>query len=128
MDRYQTFSCIDMSQKVYAIDDILESIFQGKMLEKLMRADMIIFAYEGTQWYWSHTSPELYVKNKYGIEADMIDIRECGSSCVMNAVKFLHGLSYYQKPAIISVKSKSIDLSPGSRPTEDTLNVIFLYQ
>jgi hypothetical protein len=96
-ERYHSQSIIDFSQPVYNHAEAGDQLFcEASRHIDFGSLSMILFPIWETNLNMEYAVPELYWKNKYAIEAQFQDVRDCGSLCVFYAIQLLLKLSAAQ--------------------------------
>ena len=90
---------MDLEQSVYQYYQLGEYLLnQVSKSSDLNLLDTIAFPSWAMSWNMDYAVPELYWKNKFNLGASLLDMRDCGSLCVFNAISLF--LKLYQVNAI----------------------------
>lgn len=107
-DRYQQNIDINLDARVYSHDEmgekLLKSISQVSALDKI---EAMFFSHDGFSWESHYSSPELFLKERFKINADIYDIKEIGILCVFCAIHLM--LSLYNTYQYINSVCCSIE-------------------
>ena len=105
--RYENHFLINENSNIYSYTSVASVLFNEiKRRAEFCDVDWILFPKHGYSWDGAHVAQELYLKNKYRLTNNLLDVRDCGSLCVYQALTL--GKSLSQNILISSVETDVI--------------------
>ncbi|MDP1574041.1 MAG: hypothetical protein Q8L78_03785 [Coxiellaceae bacterium] len=105
--RYHIDFSVNNKKKIYSYE-FLSGLLFDVVKNKNFLSDIawVLFPRHGYNWDGGHVSQELYLKNKYCLKSNLLDIRDCGSLCVYQAISLAKSLN--KNVLIVSIEMDSI--------------------
>lgn len=126
--RYKMDLNMNLEKPVYRYDQMGEYLLsQISRKSNFTELDTIAFPSWSISWNMDYAVTELYWKNKFNLKAPFLDIRDCGSLCVFNAVAILlklYEMKIIKKFLCCTIENKFLFLNEEEKMVAPMINYI----
>lgn len=104
---YQKVLYMNIDKKIYSYEFLSKRLIQNMPdIVKKNKYDWIMFPHYFHHWNDGYAVPEFYLKKTYGFSGNFLDIRDCGTLCIYQALFLLKKLN--ASGLVLSIESDQV--------------------